>query len=82
MDPRLGWRAKKRKRRRLKQATFEAIVNSAHSDPAKARVMGYFRELVADGLANWQALENGTIRLRLNTGETYLLDKTTITRIV
>jgi hypothetical protein len=58
-----------------------AITSRMRADPAKARVMGYFRELVADVLANWQALENGTIRLRLNTGETYLLDKATITRI-
>ena len=81
MESRLALKAKKHKRRLLIEATFEAIVNSARTDPAKARVMGYFRELVADGLANWQALENGTIQLRLNTGETYLLDKTTITRI-
>jgi len=81
MDSRVALKAKKRRRRLLAQAMFEAIVNSAHNDPAKAQVMGYFRELVADGLADWHALENGTICLRLNTGEIYLLDKATITRI-
>jgi hypothetical protein len=79
MDSRVALKAKKRRRRLLAQATL--IVNSAHNDPAKAQVMGYFRELVADGLAAWHALENGTIRLRLNTGEIYLLDKATLTRI-
>jgi putative component of toxin-antitoxin plasmid stabilization module len=81
MDSRLALKAKKRRRRLLAQATFEATVNSAHTDPAKTQVMGYFRELVADDFGDWHASENGTIRLRLNTGEIYLLDKTTITRI-
>jgi hypothetical protein len=74
------WASKteKGKKRLLVQATFEAIVDS---DPAKACVLGYFRELVADGRADWDAPEGGTIRLRLNTGEIYLLGKTGITRI-
>jgi hypothetical protein len=76
------WELEKRRRRRLlTHKTFEAIVHAAHTDPAKARVMGYFRELVDDGLADWLALEDGTIRLQLNTGEIYMLDKATITRI-
>jgi hypothetical protein len=43
--------------------------------------MAYFGKLVADGVAKWQHSEDGTVRLHLNTGETYLLDKTTITRL-
>jgi hypothetical protein len=57
-------------------------VNPSYTDPAKAQVMGYFRTLVASGLAEWDALENGTIRLRLRTGETYLLDSVDVTRVV
>jgi len=51
------------------------------SDPAKVKVMGHLRKLVADGFAEWQTLDDGTIRLRLITGETYLLEQATITRI-
>ena len=43
--------------------------------------MSYFRELVDDGLADWLPLDDGTIRLQLNTGEIYVLDKATVTRI-
>jgi hypothetical protein len=50
-------------------------------DPAKAHVIAHFRGLVADGLAEWQTLDDGTIRISLNTGETYLLNETNITRI-
>jgi hypothetical protein len=81
MHSRWELKAKKQNSRLPTQAVFEVMVDSADTNPAKARVMGHFGELVADGLADWHALENGTIRLRLNTGETYLLDKTSITRI-
>jgi hypothetical protein len=60
---------------------FDAIIDLAQADAAKLRVMACFRDLVADGYAEWHVLENGTIRLRLNTGEAYLLEKATITRI-
>jgi hypothetical protein len=48
---------------------------------AKIKVMDHFRKLVADGFAEWQTLDDETIRLRLITGETYLLEPATITRI-
>jgi hypothetical protein len=63
------------------QATPAALGNGVETDPAKAYVMAHFRGLVADGLAEWRTLDDGTIRFSLNTGETYLLEKTTITRI-
>ena len=59
----------------------DAIANLVHADPAKARVMAYFRRLVADGYAEWHMLEDGDVRLCFRTGETYLLAKTTIIRI-
>jgi hypothetical protein len=61
--------------------TSDAIAARVQSDPAKAKVMGHLRKLVADGFAEWQTLDDGTIRLRLITGETYLLGQATITRI-
>jgi hypothetical protein len=59
----------------------DVIAGLVHDDPAKARVMTYFRRLVADGHAEWQMLENGDIRLRFSAGQTYLLAQTTIVRI-
>jgi hypothetical protein len=75
-------KAKKKHGKRVRaQATPAALVNGVEVDPAKAHVMANFRGLVADGLAEWRTLDDGTIRFSLNTGETYLLEKTTITRI-
>jgi hypothetical protein len=75
-------RAKKKHGKRVRaQARSAALANDVKVDPAKAHVMAHFRGLVADGLAEWQTLGDGTIRLSLNTGETYLLKKTDITRI-
>ena len=62
-------------------AAPDAIACLVHRDPAKALAMIYFRRLVADGYAEWHMLEDGDIRLHLLSGETYLLAKTTITRI-
>jgi hypothetical protein len=75
-------KAKKKHGKRVRtQATPAALVNGVEADPAKAHVMAHFRGLVVDGLAEWRTLDDGTIRFSLNTGETYLLEKTTITRI-
>jgi len=75
-------KAKKTDEKRVRaQATSAALVNGVEPDPAKAHVMAHFRGLVADGLAEWQTLDDRIIRLRLNTGEIYLLKKTDITRI-
>jgi putative component of toxin-antitoxin plasmid stabilization module len=74
--------AKRKIERRLRtQATFDATIDLAQADAAKVRVMAYFRELVAGGYADWHTLRNGNIRLRMHTGEVYLLEKTTITRL-
>jgi hypothetical protein len=68
-------------RRTRTKAAPAANFDLAQADPNKLRVMAYFGKLVADGLAEWERLKNGTIRLRLSTGEIYLLEKETITRI-
>ena len=80
MDPRIA--PNKRLDRRVRvEAMSDAIAALMQSDPAKVKVMGHFRELVADGFAEWQTLDDGTIRLRPITGETYLLEPAAITRI-
>jgi hypothetical protein len=82
MTPRGALKAKKKHGKRARaQVKPAALVNGVEADPAKTHVMAHFRGLVADGLAEWQTLDDGTIRLSLNTGEIYLLKKTDITRI-
>jgi predicted ATP-binding protein involved in virulence len=80
MDPRTTPNKRLDKRVRV-DATSDAIAGLMHSDPAKVKVMRHFRKLVADGFAEWQTLDDGIIRLRLITGETYLLEPATVTRI-
>ncbi|WP_194469911.1 hypothetical protein [Bradyrhizobium sp. CCBAU 51753] len=63
------------------ETTCDAVAALMESDPAKAEVMVHLANLVADGFAEWQMLDSGTIRLRLTTGATYLLEQTTVTRI-
>ena len=38
-------------------------------------------ELVADGHAVWEVLDNGDVRVRLDTGETFLLAEAVIVRL-
>ncbi|WP_342725247.1 hypothetical protein AAFG07_41180 [Bradyrhizobium sp. B097] len=80
MDPRFAPKKWLDKQERV-EATFDAIAAPMQSDLARIKVMAHFRKLVANGFAEWRMLDNGTIRLRLATGETYLLEQTTITRI-
>ncbi|MGY3584832.1 hypothetical protein ACVIGB_006109 [Bradyrhizobium sp. USDA 4341] len=80
MDPRFAPKKRLDKRERV-EATLDAIAAPMQSDLARVKVMAHFRKLVADGFAEWRTLDDGTIRLRLATGETYLLEQTTITRI-
>jgi hypothetical protein len=79
MDPRITPTKHLDKHIRM-DATPEAIAAVIQSDPAKAEVMRHLGKLVADGFAEWQTLDGGIIRLRLITGETYLLEPATITR--
>lgn len=53
----------------------------AGTDSAKALVMAHIDRLVARGLAEWDMLEAGNIRLRFHTGETFLLEDAVITRL-
>lgn len=56
------------------------VARRTHPDP-KTLVLAYLRQLVASGYAEWHRLENGDIRLQLFTGETYVLQDTTVIRI-
>ena len=57
MDPRMAPNKRLDKRVRV-EATSDAIAASVQSDPAKVKVMGHFRKLVADGFAEWQTLDD------------------------
>ena len=59
----------------------DAIAGLSHADSAKAHVMKYIGQLVADGFAEWEMLDNGDIQLRFHTGETFILKETVIVRL-
>ena len=52
-----------------------------NGDPAKAIVMSYVCQLLANGCAEWVLLENGDIQLSFDTGETFLLAQRVIIRL-
>jgi hypothetical protein len=58
-----------------------AIASLIHTDPMKALVMKYIGQLVAAGHAEWEMRENGSVRLRCRTGETFLREEATIVRV-
>jgi hypothetical protein len=65
----------------MRKADPEETNGRFHGDPAKALVMNYIRQLVADGLAQWTVQDNGDLRLRFHTGETFLLTGNLIIRV-
>jgi len=71
----------RREKLRGTEGAPDAIAGLIHADAAKALVMTYIGQLVADGYAEWDMLENGEVQLRCHTGETFLLAETTIVRI-
>ncbi|SDR61812.1 hypothetical protein SAMN05519103_07631 [Rhizobiales bacterium GAS113] len=82
MFSRGGFDAKRRKRRpRDAEPALDAIATQRYPDPAKRVMMKYFGELVAEGFAEWELVENGNVRFRVETGETFVLGETAITRL-
>jgi hypothetical protein len=82
MTPRRALKLKNKRAKRVRLAGRPyGAADRSQVDPDKARVMAYFRSLVADGLAQWHTLDDGTVRLSLSTGEIYLLKETIITRL-
>jgi hypothetical protein len=73
----------KRSRRALSgtKVTPDAITAVSHADLAKMLVLKYVGQLVADGFAELDMLDNGDFQLRFNTGETFLLAETGIIRL-
>jgi hypothetical protein len=71
--------------RREKLRGAEAVANKVagmiFGDPAKAIVMSYVRQLVADDHAEWDLLANGEIEVRFRTGDSFIFGETTIIRI-
>jgi hypothetical protein len=63
------------------EATRAAFDGRFHADAAKDLVMSYVGRFVSDGLAEWQQIESGDIRLRFHTGETFILSDTAMSRI-
>ena len=70
----------RREKLRRTEAAPGAIAGLIHADAAKALVMTYVGQLVADGYAEWDLLENGDVQLRCHTGEIFLLAETMIVR--
>jgi hypothetical protein len=50
------------------------------ADLTKEYVMSCLPQLVLDGIAQWDVLDNGDIELRLKSGGTYLLGAEVVTR--
>jgi hypothetical protein len=63
------------------EAAIDARVALAEDDPDKTLLMTYIGQLVADGFAVWDMLDNGEIEVGFASGETYLLAETTILRL-
>jgi len=63
------------------RSTSDAYDGLLRADPHKALVMNHLRQLVADGYAEWGKSEDGDVRLRFHTGETFILADTVIVRV-
>jgi hypothetical protein len=59
----------------------DAVADLFQAKMARALVMTYVGQLVADGHAECDLLENGDVQLRCHTGKTFLLAETMIVRI-
>ncbi len=82
MFSRGGFGAKASRRRLCGTAAApDKIAKLIHVDPAKARVMNFIGELVADGFATWALFDNGEIELSLRTGEIFILADKAIIRL-
>jgi len=73
-----------RKRRRSfdgVSAVVAMLAARAKGDPDKAAVIACIGQLVTDGMAVWDLLEDGDVEVRLATGEAYLLQERAVLRI-
>ena len=58
-----------------------AVLQRTCADPPKAKLMSHFAGLVIEGLAEWAALANGDIQLKLQFGAIFSLGEATIKRV-
>jgi hypothetical protein len=78
----LGFRRKDERTEALRHKGYTCAISGRFlADPAKTLVMKHIAQLVADGFAEWDMLDNEDIQLRFNTGETFLLTETVIIRL-
>ncbi|HSY55258.1 MAG TPA: hypothetical protein VK834_02305 [Bradyrhizobium sp.] len=63
------------------EQSIDAVVALAEDNPDKALVVTYIGQLVADGFAAWDVLDNGDIEVLFASGEICLLAKETILRV-
>lgn len=62
-------------------AAADPLAERHRADLAKALVMAQVAQFVKNGLARWDELGNGDIKLRFISGETFHLGKTSIMRV-
>ena len=81
MVSRGGFNAKRPGASSPAETAFETFVALGQDQPDKAQVMKYIGQLVVDGHAEWQMLDNGEVEVRFTSGEIYVLSKATILRL-
>lgn len=73
-------KAPRRKIRGTKNAVAP-FVAFGQDQSDKVLVMAYISQVVVDGHAEWELLDNGEVEIRFTTGEIYLFSKNTILRL-
>ena len=68
MFSRGGFDAKSRRKLSGTEAAVDTLVALANDNPDKALVMTYIGQLVADGFAVWDKLDNGEIKVLFASG--------------
>ncbi|MET0679063.1 MAG: hypothetical protein ABW175_24960 [Bradyrhizobium sp.] len=63
------------------EKAVETFVALGQDQPDKALVMKYIGQLVVDGYAEWEMLDNGEVEVRFTSGEIYLLSKAAVLRL-
>lgn len=71
----------RREKLRGTEATSDTIADLICNDDAKALVMSFAGQLVADGQAEWDVRANGDVELRFHTGEIFILGEMIVSRI-
>ena len=82
MVSRGGFNATTLRRKRLgAEKAVESLAALGADQPDKSLVTKYIGQLVRDGYAEYDMLDNGEVEVRFTSGEIYLLGKTSILRL-